>query len=156
MVIMDYGPPPNAASRNDKCMCEAQTKKDQLSLVPCAIAALGPVPTIPGGWGLRNPKPKEPDQRSILFSQSRRAGGWQKWGGIMILANDPVTAGTRWIRRIQSCPRCLIGHDLFGVACTAKATCNTTALSPEHVWKTGARCSRPMREFGQSAALVPL
>ena len=102
MVIMDYGPPPNAASRNDKCMCEAQTKKDQLSLVPCAIAALGPVPTIPGGWGLRNPKPKEPDQRSIFFSQARAAGDWPNWGGIVILANDPVTSRAELVAQAQS------------------------------------------------------
>ena len=53
--------------------------------------ALGPVPAIPGGWGLRNPKPRGPSQRSAFFSQFRTAGGWQKWGGIMIPANVPVT-----------------------------------------------------------------
>ena len=47
----------------------AKNKKDQLALAQCVISALGPVPTIPGGWGLRNPKPKEPDQRSIFLSQ---------------------------------------------------------------------------------------
>lgn len=66
-------------------------KKDQLALAQCGISALGPAPTIPGGWGLRNPKPKEPDQRSVFFSQVREAGDWPKWGGIVILANDPVT-----------------------------------------------------------------
>lgn len=52
-----------------------QNKKDQLTLAQCGISALGPAPTIPGGWGLRNPKPKEPDQRSVFFSQVREAGG---------------------------------------------------------------------------------
>jgi hypothetical protein len=77
-----------------------QKKKDQLTLAQCGISALGPVPTIPGGWGLRNPKPKEPDQRSIFFSQAREAGGWPKWGGIVILANDPVTRATREFRPV--------------------------------------------------------
>ena len=70
-------------------------KKDQLPLAQYGIPALGPAPTIPGGWGLRNPKPKEPDQRSVLFSQARAAGDWPKRGGIVILANVPVTRGTR-------------------------------------------------------------
>src|SRR5260370_39687083 len=52
----------------------------------------GPIPTTPGGWGLRNPEPKGPGQRRILFSQSRRAVAGRKLGGIMISANDPVTA----------------------------------------------------------------
>ena len=71
-----------------------KTKKDQLALaLACypVVPALGPAPAIPGGWGLRNPKPKGPSQRSIFFSQFRAAGGWRKWGGIMIPANDPVT-----------------------------------------------------------------
>jgi len=58
---------------------------------PPDLAALGPIPTIPGGWGLRNPKPKGPGQRSAFFSQFRRAGEGRKWGGIMIPANDTVT-----------------------------------------------------------------
>lgn len=53
--------------------------------------ATGPAPTTPGGWGLRNPEPKEPGQRSAFFSQGSRAGDGRKWGGIMICANDPVT-----------------------------------------------------------------
>ena len=89
--------------------CSRQKKKGQLALA-LDVAALGPVPTIPGGWGLRNPKPKEPDQSSIFLSQLRAAGGWQKWGGIMILANDPVTRATR----SSSLSSALIDRDLFG------------------------------------------
>jgi len=40
-------------------------KKDQLALVqsPFNYFTIGPVPTTPGGWGLRNPVSKEPGQR---------------------------------------------------------------------------------------------
>ena len=38
----------------------------------------GPIPTAPGGWGLRNPEPKGPGQRRIVLSQPSRAGGWRK------------------------------------------------------------------------------
>jgi hypothetical protein len=55
-------------------------------------SALGPIPTTPGGWGLRNPESKGPSQRSGFFSQFSRAFGGRKWGGIMIPANDHVTA----------------------------------------------------------------
>lgn len=55
-------------------------------------SALGPIPTTPGGWGLRNPESKGPGQRSSFFSQFSRAFGGRKWGGIMIPANDHVTA----------------------------------------------------------------
>jgi hypothetical protein len=65
-------------------------KRANLAAAP-DFAALGPIPTIPGGWGLRNPKPKGPGQRSAFFSQFRRAGEGRKWGGIMIPANDTVT-----------------------------------------------------------------
>ena len=36
----------------------------------------GPIPTAPGGWGLRNPEPKGPGQRRTIFSQATGAGGW--------------------------------------------------------------------------------
>jgi hypothetical protein len=66
-------------------------KKDQLALAldNTDFPAIGPIPTIPGGWGLRNPKPKGPGQRSNFLSQPRRASGWRKWGGIMILLTIP-------------------------------------------------------------------
>ena len=73
-------------------------KKDQLALAQCVEFCVGPALTIPGGWGLRNPKPKEPDQRSIFFSQARAAGDWPNWGGIVIPSNDPVTSGTMEFR----------------------------------------------------------
>jgi hypothetical protein len=46
---------------------KSQKKKDQLALALNAhrlFSAIGPILTIPGGWGLRNPKPKGPGQRS--------------------------------------------------------------------------------------------
>ena len=49
----------------------------------------GPILTTPGGWGLRNPVPKGPGQRSIPLSQSRRAVDGRKWGSIMILLTIP-------------------------------------------------------------------
>jgi hypothetical protein len=65
-----------------------KNKKGQLALA-LDFAALGPVPTIPGGWGLRNPKPKEPGQRSAFFSQSSAARGWRKKGCIVIPLTIP-------------------------------------------------------------------
>jgi hypothetical protein len=41
------------------------------------VYAIGPIPTIPGGWGLRNPEPKGPGQRTLLY---RNLGG-QAVGG---------------------------------------------------------------------------
>src|SRR5258708_30281426 len=69
------------------------------------ILRTGPIPTAPGGWGLRNPGPKGPGQRSDCLSQSRRAVAGRKLGRIMISANDLVTLhflpgrGPRTIRR---------------------------------------------------------
>jgi len=48
-----------------------------------------PIPTAPGGWGLRNPEPKGPGQRRIIFSQGSGAGDGQKWGSNMILLTFP-------------------------------------------------------------------
>src|SRR5882757_2294 len=84
-------------------------KKDQLSLAQYGDKLLrtGPILTAPGGWGLRNPEPKGPGQRSIPFSQSSRAVAGRKLGGIMISANDTVTAffpastGPKTIRRAR-------------------------------------------------------
>jgi hypothetical protein len=56
------------------------------------FAALGPVPTIPGGWGLRNPKPKEPGQRSAVFLAIQRGRRLAEKGLYCDSANDPVTA----------------------------------------------------------------
>src|SRR6202158_4526748 len=79
-----------------------QKKKDQLSLAQYGdklFLRTGPIPTTPGGWGLRNPEPKGPGQLAILYSQSSRAAAGRKVGSIMISANDPVTdcplAGSR-------------------------------------------------------------
>src|SRR4051812_50018348 len=47
--------------------------------------------STPGGWGLRNPEPKGPGQRTQVFSQCRAAVAWRKSGDTMIPANDPVT-----------------------------------------------------------------
>src|SRR2546423_12364481 len=45
----------------------------------------GPILTTPGGWGLRNPEPKGPGQRTTYFSQFSAAVGGRKFGGIMTL-----------------------------------------------------------------------
>src|SRR5438874_2227103 len=68
----------------------AQTKKDQLALA-LLVVRTDPIPTTPGGWGLRNPEPKGPGQRTQVFSQRRAAVAWRKSGDTMIPANDPVT-----------------------------------------------------------------
>ena len=41
---------------------------------------VGPIPTASGGWGLRNPKPKEPGQRSDDVLASRAGVRWAKFG----------------------------------------------------------------------------
>jgi hypothetical protein len=65
-------------------------KKDQLALALMKmVPATGPILTTPGGWGLRNPEPKGPGQRSTFFSQSTAAGDWRKRGGIMIPLTIP-------------------------------------------------------------------
>src|SRR6202163_750048 len=71
-----------------------QKKKDQLTLAQDGdklFLRIGPIPTAPGGWGLRNPELKGPGQRSDCLSQSRRAVAGRKLGRIMISANDLVT-----------------------------------------------------------------
>ena len=49
----------------------------------------GPILTTPGGWGLRNPEPKGPGQRSACYSQGRTASRWRKWGIIVIVLTIP-------------------------------------------------------------------
>ena len=69
-----------------------QNKKDQLSLAQCwdlTPLRTGPIPTAPGGWGLRNPEPKGPGQRRAFFSQGSGAGDWRKWGSNMIPLTFP-------------------------------------------------------------------
>jgi hypothetical protein len=68
----------------------AQTKKDQLALA-LLVVRTDPILTTPGGWGLRNPEPKGPGQRTQVFSQRRAAVAWRKSGDTMIPSNDPVT-----------------------------------------------------------------
>jgi hypothetical protein len=89
--LMDSGPALRA-SRNDSGgrNIPTQTKKDQLALA-LLVARTDPIPSTPGGWGLRNPEPKGPGQRTQLFSQCRAAGAGRKSGDTMIPANDPVT-----------------------------------------------------------------
>jgi len=51
-------------------------EKDQLSLAQYrgeTPLRTDPIPTAPGGWGLRNPEPKGPGQRRIFFSQASGA-----------------------------------------------------------------------------------
>ncbi len=70
-----------------------EKKKDQLSLAQKVGINFGlrtgPVPTTPGGWGLRNPEPKGPGQRSDCLSQTRTAPAGRKWGIIVILLTIP-------------------------------------------------------------------
>ena len=71
-----------------------QTKKDQLALA-LLVVRTDPILTAPGGWGLRNPEPLGPGQRTQVFSQCRAAVARRKRGDTMIPANDPVTV-CRW------------------------------------------------------------
>ena len=67
-------------------------EKDQLSLAQSRGVkppAIDPIPTAPGGWGLRNPEPKGPGQRRITFSQASGAGAWRKWGSNKIPLTIP-------------------------------------------------------------------
>jgi hypothetical protein len=66
-------------------------KKDQLALVQYRInsSATGPIPTTPGGWGLRNPEPKGPGQRRNFFSQSEGAVDGRKLGSFKIPLTIP-------------------------------------------------------------------
>ena len=67
----------------------------------------GPIPTAPGGWGLRNPEPKGPGQRSDCFFARQRGGRLAEVGQYYDFANDPVTpfsAGTSFRRRFDRSP----------------------------------------------------
>lgn len=81
-------------SARRSCVIEQgpKNKKDQLSLAQCwdlTPLRTGPIPTAPGGWGLRNPEPKGPGQRRIIFSQGSGAGDGRKWGSNMIPLTFP-------------------------------------------------------------------
>jgi len=43
------------------------------------LTAQGPIPTTTGGWGLRNPRPEEPDPTQYLFIASHKGVGWAKF-----------------------------------------------------------------------------
>jgi hypothetical protein len=67
-------------------------KKDQLALAQDGdklFLRTGPIPTAPGGWGLRNPGLKRPGQRSNSLSQFRWAVAGRKLGRIMISLTIP-------------------------------------------------------------------
>ena len=51
----------------------------------------GPILTTPGGWGLRNPEPKGPGQRSALLFAKPHGVGLAEVGHHCDSANDPVT-----------------------------------------------------------------
>jgi hypothetical protein len=51
----------------------------------------GPIPKAPGGWGLRNPEPKGPGQRSALLFAKPHGVGLAEVGHHCDPANDPVT-----------------------------------------------------------------
>src|SRR3954470_14934499 len=57
----------------------------------------GPIPKAPGGWGLRNPEPKGPGQRSDRFLAIPRGVRLAEVGHHCDSANDPVTCFfVRW------------------------------------------------------------
>jgi hypothetical protein len=70
-------------------------KKDQLSLAQSdgelTPLRTGPIPKAPGGWGLRNPEPKGPGQRSALLFAKPHGVGLAEVGHHCDSANDPVT-----------------------------------------------------------------
>jgi hypothetical protein len=58
-------------------------KKDQLSLAQSVgINSLrtGPIPTTPGGWGLRNPELKGPGHSQYLLVAVHKGGRWAEIG----------------------------------------------------------------------------
>jgi hypothetical protein len=96
------------APRNDGSD-EAPAKKEKGPTFVGPVRGLaplrtGPIPTAPGGWGLRNPEPKGPGQRRIFFLQGSGAVDGRKWGSNMISSNDPVTPGFRRSGN-RPCPR---------------------------------------------------
>jgi hypothetical protein len=57
----------------------SRNKNGQLALtgrfgVDIYCRELDPILTTPGGWGLRNPVPKGPGQRSFVFIVAQRGG----------------------------------------------------------------------------------
>src|SRR5205085_8330354 len=66
-----------------------------------ASCGTGPILTTPGGWGLRNPEPKGPGQRTTYFWQFSAAVGGRKFGGIMTL----LTIALRNVFRPRWCDR---------------------------------------------------
>lgn len=75
----------------------ARTKKrGQLALaqidngIKGAAKKLDPIPSAPGGWGLRKPVPKGPGQRSASLFASQSGGGRAEFGRYYDLSNNGV------------------------------------------------------------------
>jgi hypothetical protein len=69
-------------------------KKDQLALAQDGdklFLRTGPIPTTPGGWGLRNPGLKGPGQRSDSLVAIQKGGRWAEIGPYYDFPNDLVT-----------------------------------------------------------------
>jgi hypothetical protein len=54
---------------------------------------LDPILTTPGGWGLRNPVPKGPGQRSFILIAVQHGGGLTEFGRHYDLPNVRVMRG---------------------------------------------------------------
>jgi hypothetical protein len=70
------GPDPRTHRDNARPFRFSKKKKDQLALAQYGdnYSAIGPIPTIPGGWGLRNPESKGPSQRSVFLVAFQQGG----------------------------------------------------------------------------------
>jgi hypothetical protein len=82
------------ANRGDQKIQAPKKKKDQLSLAQwwgLTPLRTGPIPKAPGGWGLRNPEPKGPGQRSALLFARPHGVPLAEVGRYCDSANDPVT-----------------------------------------------------------------
>lgn len=120
-----------------------KNKKGQLALALSVIfrsCVIGPVPTAPGGWGLRNPEPKEPGQRSSIVIASHGGMGLTEIGRFHDFANNDVSGLRSDLKTLFSmlCFRkCESGGIILPIACDG--TLAERARRVDHVgWMTGA------------------
>src|SRR5262245_21398804 len=65
-----------------------------------SLLRTGPVSKAPGGWGLRNPVPTRPGQRSAVAIANQGGRRWAEIGHLYDPANVPVTGPlARFARR---------------------------------------------------------
>src|SRR4051794_7428034 len=91
----------NCAIGNESESETSRHKKRTNSRWPSFSCELDPILAAPGGWGLRNPEPKGPGQRTQDFSQCGAAGARRKRGDTMFPANDSVTCRQGHAPRLQ-------------------------------------------------------